>query len=375
MLVVSHGTNASSVARVFDHVRRGGAVLREDLVSAVGLSPATVSRAIADLSRAGLVRARPEMGRVGAVGRPSIPVQLETRAHGVIGVHLGRRWTTVALADLRGHVLEHVDFPNSESIRQTIERVCETVEHLASSAAGRILVSAGVVSPWIDLKNSREQILERVGEALGVPVLDADHITAAAAAEHGLAGQGSIGTTAYVYARDTIGFAIAEGSADQTTVTRARMLTHFPTGSAYPCRCRSMGCLEATASDNAIALRAHAEGLIAEPDIQGVHAAARAGSPRAQEILRDRARVLGRAVAFVGDMLDCDQIVVIGQGFTSYVPARRHAIEGFEQTTSRSPLTLRFGNLGTELQAVAACSVALVPFCDDPLGFAAHSAR
>lgn len=375
MLVVSHGMQARPAARVFGHVRRAGVVLREDVVEATGLSQATVSRAIAQLTEAGLLRSRPDMGRIGAVGRPSVPVQLEANAHGVIGVHLGRLLTTVCVADLRGRVLERSEHRTPDSLDDAVALIRSAADDLRSCDPARVIVSAAVVAPWSSLGLPSEDVGRRLGEALGVRVLPADHITAAAAAEHAMDGQGFVGMTAYVYARDTIGFAIAERHGDQTTVTRTGLLTHFPTGSSAPCRCRLIGCLEATASDQAIARRAEAEGLIDQPDVRRLYEPAESSSMRATEILHERARVLGRAVAFVRDMLDCDRVVLVGQGFTSYEPARRQVVEAFEQATSLPPLDITFGRYGSDLQEVAASAVALVPFDEDPLGLVRHARR
>jgi predicted NBD/HSP70 family sugar kinase len=367
MLVVSHGMQARPAARVLGHVRRAGVVLREDVVAATGLSQATVSRAITELTGAGLLRARPDMGRVGAVGRPSVPLQLDAGGHGVIGVHLGRLLTTVCLADLRGRVLERSEHRTPDSLDAAVELIRSATYELRFRDQARLIVSGGVVAPWSTLNLPSEDVGRRLGVALGIPVLPVDHITAAAAAEYAMDGQGFAGMTAYLYARDTIGFATAERHGDQTWVTRTSLLSHFPTGSTAPCRCRLVGCLEATASDQAIAQRAEAEGLIDRPDVRLLYDLAESGSTRAAGTLHERARVLGRAVAFVRDMLDCDRIVLVGQGFTSYQAGRGDVIEGFEQTTSLPPIEVAFGRYGADLQEVAASAVALVPFDEDPL--------
>lgn len=373
MLVVSHGMQAGSAARVLGHVRKAGVVLREDVVDATGLSQATVSRAITQLADAGLLRPRPDMGRIGSVGRPSVPVQLEDRGHGVIGVHLGRLTTTVCLADLRGRVLERNEHATPQTLDAAAALIQASAEDLRSGAPERGIVSAGVVAPWSTLRFPLEGMAQELGEALGLQVLAVDHITAAAAAEHAMDGISTAGMTAYVYARDTIGFAVAEGSDNGATVSRTSLLAHFPTGSAAPCRCRLVGCLEATASDQAIAGRAAAEGLIDQPDVRLLYAKDATGSDRAAAILRERARVLGRAAAFVRDMVDCDRIVLVGQGFTSHLPSRGVVVEAFEQATTLPPIDVGFGRYGLDLQEVAASAVALVPFEQDPLGLAGRA--
>lgn len=369
MLVLSHGVQASPAARVLDQVRRGGIVMRDDLVEATELSQATVARAVGTLVDAELVRLRPDMGRAGATGRPSIPIQLDTRRHAVIGAHIGRVRTTVALSDLRGRVLESVTVPTPAEPDGFAARLAST---MAAMRDGRSVVSAGLVGAWTDLGLDRDELGAELGISLGTDVATSDHITAAAAAEHAVGATGAAGTTAYVYARDTIGFAIAQESPFGTVISRSSRLTHFPIGSTAPCPCRAIGCLEATASDRAIAIRAMADGIIDDARVAALHEAARAGSPLARAVLHDRAVALGRAAAFVRDMVGCDRIVLVGQAFAH---VREAVVEGFDQATTLPPIEVGFGHHGDDLQAVASGTIALARFAEDPLTHTASASR
>lgn len=357
---------------MLDQIRRGGVVMRDDLVEATELSQATVARAVSTLVDAGLVRPRPDMGPVGATGRPSIPLQLDARRYAVIGVHLGRVRTTVALSDLRGRVIESVDSLTPAGLAGLARHLADAVASI--DLGGRFVVSAGLVGPWADLGIDREELGSDLGDELGLDIATADHITAAAAAEHAVGASGADGATAYVYARDTIGFAVAQESAIGTVISRSSRLTHFPIGSTVPCSCRAIGCLEATASDRSIVLRALADGLIEIADVAALDEAGRAGSSAARALLRDRAVALGRAAAFVRDMVGCDRIVLVGQAFAH---VRDAVVEGFDQATTLPPLPVEFGRYGDDLQAVAAGTIALAQFAEDPLAraAAARSAR
>lgn len=364
MLVVSH---SSPAARVLDQIGRGGAVLRDDLVESTELSAATVSRVIATLVDAHLVRPRPDLARVGATGRPSIPLQLDSRRHSVIGVHLGRTRTTVALADVRGRIIASIE---------VVTPPCELAAHLTAAirtvrSADRLLISVGIVAPWTDLGLDREALAGEVSRAVGVEIRTADHITAAAAAEHAVGARGAAGMTAYVYARDTIGFAVVQESAIGTVISPATRLTHFPIGSAVVCPCRAVGCLEATASDLSIARRAVADGLVDVVDVVALEREAQGGSVDARAVLRERAVTLGRAAAFVRDMVGCDRIVLMGQGFTAVKQVRGAVIESFDQSTTLPPIAVSFGHHRASLQAVAASTIALTPFAEDPVGVVA----
>lgn len=366
MLIVSSGAHASPTARVLGQVRRGGVVMREDLVETTGLSAATVARAVTSLADARLVRLRPDMGRAGTTGRPSIPLQLETRCHAVIGIHVGRVRTTIALLDLRGRVLESTESPTPSSVDDaSTGRLLEGV--VAWLTGDRVIISVAMVSAWTDLGLDRDDLAARLGARLGLTVATTDHITAAAAAEHAVGSRGPGSVTAYVYARDTIGYAVVEDCPLGTVISRATRLTHFPSGSQVPCHCRALGCLEATASDLAIGRRAVAEGLVDVPDVEALRAAAGAGSVRAGEVLGERAAVLGRAAAVVRDMVGCDRLVLVGQGFTSLPELRDEVARSFEQATTLPPVEIAYGHHGTDLQAVAAGTVALVPLDEDPI--------
>jgi predicted NBD/HSP70 family sugar kinase len=364
VLVLSRGPGASPAARVLDQLRRGGVMLREDLVESTDLSAATVSRAVASLIEAGLARPRPEMGRLGATGRPTVPLQLDVRRHGVVGVHVGRVRTTVCVADVRGRVLESA-VTSTPALPDIAAHVAAEVAALRP--AGRTIMSLGLVGPWTDLGLDHDELARLLSDLVGLRIASADHITAAAAAEHAIGAQGASGPTAYVYARDTIGFAVAEESSVGTVVTRSSRLTHFPTGSRIACSCRAVGCLEATASDRAIAVRAQADDLVDVAEMSALHDAARAGSARVRAVLRDRAATLGRAAAFVRDMVGCDRVVLVGQAFTGFPHVRDALMQGFEQATTLGPARVDLGHHGDDLQAVAASTIALVPFFEDPL--------
>ncbi len=118
-------------------------MMRDDLVDSTELSPATVARAVSTLVDAELVRLRPDMGRVGATGRPSIPLQLDARRHAVIGVHLGRMRTTVAMSDVRGRVLGSADLATPADLDGLACQLASAVSSLR--CGGRLVSSAGLV--------------------------------------------------------------------------------------------------------------------------------------------------------------------------------------------------------------------------------------
>ena len=132
------------------------------------------------------------------------------------------------------------------------------------------------------------------------------------------------------------------------------------------CHCGATGCLEAVAGDTAVATAAHRAGLVTEPTIARVIAAAEGGSRAAHDVLAERGRQLGRGVALVRDVLNPDQVVLVGQAFTAYRPALSAVSAGFAATSVLDPMALQVSALGPGVQALAACCAALRPVYTAP---------
>src|SRR3954471_14964581 len=88
---------------VFERVRVLAPVSRPQLADATGLSKPTISLALADLERCGLVR---HVGqRTGTTGRAALLYEIRPDAGWVVGVDVGRSWLRVALANLTGEIV------------------------------------------------------------------------------------------------------------------------------------------------------------------------------------------------------------------------------------------------------------------------------
>src|SRR5580700_3083799 len=88
---------------VFERIRMLGPVSRPQLADATGLSKPTISLALLDLERCGLVR---HVGqRIGNSGRAALLYEMRPEAGWVVGVDVGRSWLRVALANLAGEVV------------------------------------------------------------------------------------------------------------------------------------------------------------------------------------------------------------------------------------------------------------------------------
>ncbi len=364
----SDGASTAAVSAVLHAIGRLAPVMRQDLVRDTGLSAATVARAVTSLADAGLIRERPDLLPAGTPGRPSIPVEPDDRQYMVLGLHVGQRLTTIALARMDGRVLVSTRQP---TLRSTdggfpVETVVGRLGNLVARFAPARVLALGVAGPWSDLPWDPDHVRNDLRRAIGLPVVVADHVAAIAGADVLDGSERPAGSTLYFYARETMGFVLAVDGRlpDDGKVGR---LTHLPTGSTARCDCGAVGCLGATAGDRSVIRRAQQAGLVAEPSMAAVVACADDGDGAALELLRERARVLGRAVAVVRDMLCPDRIVLAGQAFTAFPRTFADLVAAFQSATALPAMEPTFAWMGAGVQAIAATSCALRHVYADPL--------
>jgi predicted NBD/HSP70 family sugar kinase len=370
MLVLALGPFGPAHSRVMTHVRRAGALTREELARRTGLSGSTVARTVTSLAELGLLRERPDLQPAGTVGRPSVPLALDEERFATLGVHVGRRVATVCLGDLTGRVIARTTIdPVGLDAAGLARQAAEGLTRLLAAHSSRIALSAGVVAPWGDIPFDREELVEALDERLGLEVESWELVPAIAAAEYIARPQDLPGSTLYLYARDTIGFVMANQRPWGMEIARVGRLSHFPAGDHGRCHCGHTGCLEVLASDYAVAHAAVAAGAVDTPRVASVLEAAFGGSDAAHDVLADRAELLGTVTAVVRDMVNPDRIVLCGQGFTAYPPALDIVRNTFgRHTRTATPIDISFTRVSGEIQAVAAGTVALRRVYDDPVG-------
>src|ERR1700734_815981 len=92
---------------VFEALLHKGPISRADLSKVTGLSKQTISEVVDAFEQQGLVR---PVGRTsGNIGRTAVLYELSPEGGHVLGIDLGARRLTVALADIAGRVLAEAD--------------------------------------------------------------------------------------------------------------------------------------------------------------------------------------------------------------------------------------------------------------------------
>jgi predicted NBD/HSP70 family sugar kinase len=378
----------SAAASVFRAVRLRGPVGRDVIAGVTSLSIATVNRQVIALLEAGLLRERADLAVSGAIGRPRVPVEIHHERFVTLGIHIGARTTSIVATDLFGRTLDTVETPTPLSpagpaLASLAESACRYMRRwhrrrllwVGVAIGGTVDSATGHVDhPRLGWRQA--PVGSVLADALNLPVSVASHVDAMAGAELLLGMRRfapSSPTSLYVYARETVGYALVIGGRVHCPASGPGTIAGLPANSEL---LGGTGQLESTVSDEAVlaaarrlrilppASRANGSGT-AITDLLRV---ARAGNQQAKELLAERARVLGEAVALLRDVLNPDELVVGGQAFTEYPEAMEQVEAAFAARSVLPPRDIRVTAFGNRVQEAGAGIVSLGGLYADPLG-------
>ena len=129
---------------LLDHIRSSGPYSRAELARVSGLSKPTVSLALANLERAGLIRLAGQ--RTGVPGRTALLYEVRPEAGFILGLDIGLRYLRGAVADLAGDVRARLSVPVRAA---TVgDRVAELVE-LADELCARVGITRAEVTATV----------------------------------------------------------------------------------------------------------------------------------------------------------------------------------------------------------------------------------
>ncbi len=375
-------------AAVFAAARRRGPLARDTIASVTSLSIATVNRQVSALLDAGLLRERADLGVAGAIGRPRIPVEVNHEPFLTLGVHIGARTTSIVATDLLGRTLDAVETPTPGGPTET---ALATLAGSARRYLGRWykrrplwvgVAIGGVVDgrtghvdhPRLGWVNAPAGPV--LAATLGLPVSVAAHVDAMAGAELLLGVRPPPATSLYVYARETVGYALVIDGRVHTPAGGPGTIANLPAQSHL---LGGAGGLESTVSDEAVLAAARRHGIIAaatpNSGLTPLLTAARRNSQPARELLAERARVLGEAVALLRDLFNPDDLVVGGQAFTEYPEGLVDVEAAFARRSVLTPHELRVTAFGNRVQEAGAGIVSLGGLYADPLAALRRATR
>jgi predicted NBD/HSP70 family sugar kinase len=316
---------------VLNYVRDRSPISRAEIARETALQRSTVSAIVDDLQEAGLIE---DIGTGDSTGgrKPTL-LKLKTGIPVAVGVDVTPQKTTVAIADLAGHVLEKDTFPTSADMTFMTEQIIERVSGFAASYPDSGL-EVGISVPgiadqtlgkvlYIPYFNWHDwNIAAQITEKTGLPATIENDANAIALAElwFGHEKIRKIRNFITVLVGEGIGTGVIfEGQIYRGEKGAAGEFGHMIVGVDAPvtCSCGSRDCWEAHASEKAIISRY--QNLLKENnlrqdtvDIKHLIALAKNGDTLAIQALKETARFLGIGISNLIVGLSPQAVIVNG---------------------------------------------------------------
>ena len=210
---------------LLDHIRSSGPYSRADLARVSGLSKPTVSLALANLERAGLIRLAGQ--RTGLPGRTALLYEVRPEAGFVLGLDIGLRYLRGAVADLAGEVRARRSVPvHAKTVADRVSELVALADELCAGAGitraeivQTVVGSPGVYDPQRNLMAltgglpgwDRPEALAGLRTAFGPALSIENDVDAAALAERALGVGQETDNFAFVHVGSGVGMGLVLG--------------------------------------------------------------------------------------------------------------------------------------------------------------------
>jgi predicted NBD/HSP70 family sugar kinase len=385
-------TAVETHSAIVDLIRSSGVVSRTELADRSGLTEASISRIVKQLLAEGVVVEVGLGDRTG--GKRRTLIQLNARARHAIGVTLDFESNTYVLTDLHGAVVARSEAVGigHESPNLVIERIGrELGELIADAGVDRdtvlgigLAVAGRQDSSHHALRSNPEatvweyfDIEETLTQAIDLPVVVENDSTCAAMGEFWVGRIPASADFAAVYMATGFGLGlVTNGDIYRGSSSNVGEIGHMVLDVNGPdCWCDSRGCLEMLAAPKRIVeLAIGRPGVMRELGLSGgpdtvrqdfarvAHAAA-AGHEQAVAVIEESAFYLSRALVSVTNLLDLDQIILAGPGFSIagdiYLREVSQALERWSFVRAVHPTKVGLSKFSENSAALGAASLVL----------------
>jgi predicted NBD/HSP70 family sugar kinase len=316
---------------VFAEIFRLGRVSRPELARVTGLSKPTISVALADLERAGLVR--PVGLRTGGAGRAALLYEIRPQAGWVLAVDIGRAYVRLALADLVGDIVARREERSRAADR---DQLIAQVEEMAARLCAEVGLEPGDITltvfgtPGIHDKDSgslrlapnlpgwdEPGAIERLAALSPSPYVVENDVDLAAVAEGAYGAGRGLAHFVFLSIGTGVGMGIViDGKLYRGSRGAAGEISYLPIGRGDPLidplLDPSRGMFESVMSADGVVAAAALSGLATET-AKDVFDAAREGDPIALRLVARQIEHLAYAIAGVAAVLD-PELVILGGG-------------------------------------------------------------
>jgi predicted NBD/HSP70 family sugar kinase len=329
---------------LLSHIRQLGPCSRAELARLSGLSKPTVSLALANLERSGLIRIAGQ--RTGVPGRSARLFEISPDAGFVLGLDIGHHYLRGALADLTGEIrAKNSARTRASSVRGRIAELIRLADTLCADAGiardaitQTVIGSPGVYDPRRGAMAltgglsglGRPAILAGLRDAFGDGLVIENDVDAAALAERAHGHGSEFASFAFVWIGSGIGLGLVlDGRLHRGAHGVAGEIAYMPISEgegADEQDARRRGTLEAAGSAPAVVRAARRAGMRGPVSARSVFAAAAKGDERAVAVVAAEARLVAKAICAVVTVVDPELVVLgggIGQapGFSAAVTA------------------------------------------------------
>lgn len=347
---------------------------RAEISRSTGLSASTVSGIVSRFESDGLVHLRPSRSSSG--GRPPVLLNFDDEHLHVIGVDMGASHVTSVLATPNGEIIAEceVDNESRDNPESTLEAIEHTVRECVSDAGlSGAIVGLGLAVPCpVDLANPGQlselilpkwsglDVVEELRSRVGLPVYVENDANAGALAELWF----GAGTEHFAYVK--VGTGIGSGHVIDGRLYRgaggiAGELGHVSIAT------RGDGDVggnlnDAIGTPTLLARAAHkCQGPVPRTSTE-LAAAARAGQPWAEEIVRELAGLLSVGVAGLVNILNPEKVIFGGQIVHTgslFLDAIESAVRSRSLILSNNQAEFALTSLGTSAIALGAATLPL----------------
>jgi predicted NBD/HSP70 family sugar kinase len=349
---------------LLEHIRLRGTCSRAELARVSGLSKPTVSLALDNVERAGLVRIAGQ--RTGVPGRSARLYEIRPDAGLVLGLDIGHDYVRGAIADLSGDIRARQSLrAHASSVRGRVAELvgladvlCEAARASRPAITQTVIGSPGVYDPRRNAMKftgglrgwDRPAALTGLREAFGPSLVMENDVDAAALAERALGHGRDVDHFAFVHVGTGIGMGLVlGGQLLRGAHGVAGEIAFLPLSGGAPAdeqEARRRGTLEASASAAGVVRAARRGGMRGAVSARRVFEAAAAGDERARAVVAEEARMIAQTICAVITVVD-PHLIVLGGGI-GRAPGFAEAVTAELEPIAPVMPAIRVSALGTD---------------------------
>jgi predicted NBD/HSP70 family sugar kinase len=349
---------------LLEYIRQRGPCSRAELARVSGLSKPTVSLALDNVERAGLVRIAGQ--RTGMPGRSARLYEIRPDAGLVLGLDIGHEYVRGAIADLSGEIRARSSVrAHATSVRGRVAELVGLADLLCHDASvpraaitQTVIGSPGVYDPRRNAMKftgglrgwDRPAALAGLREAFGPSLVMENDTDASALAERALGHGREVDNFALVHIGTGVGMGLMLGGqllrGAHGVAGEIAFLPLSGNNGADEQEARKRGTLEMAASASGVVRAARRGGMRGPVSARRVFEAAAAGDERAMAVVAEEARLVAKTICAVITVVDPD-LVVLGGGI-GRAPGFAEAVSAELETIAPVMPAIRVSALGTD---------------------------